>query len=71
MDRPNARVLSAPQVKLARRRLSRTIAGAVSESLLFGGAATGVAKGKGGRKKKVCKCAIGFHCEKEKCVPDA
>jgi hypothetical protein len=71
MDVPNARVLDASQAKIARRHLSRVITGAVLGTFLLGSAASGVAKRKGGRKKKVCKCAIGFHCEKGKCVPDA
>jgi hypothetical protein len=71
MESADARVDDVPQMKIDRRRLWRVMTGAGLGSLFLGNAATGFAKRKGGRKKKVCKCAIGFHCEKGKCVPDA
>ncbi len=52
-----------------RRHLTRWVAGSALSALFLGNAASGRAKKKRG-KKKFCKCAPGFHCEKGKCVPD-
>ncbi len=52
-----------------RRHLTRWVAGSALSALFLGNAASVQAKRKGG-KKKFCKCAPGFHCEKGKCVPD-
>lgn len=71
MDGLDTRALDAAKAKIARRHVLRMFAGALLGTFALASTASGLAKRKGGRKKKVCKCAIGFHCEKGKCVPDA
>ncbi len=53
-----------------RRHLTRWVSGSALSALFLGIAASGQARKKGGKKKKYCKCAPGFHCEKGTCVPD-
>lgn len=71
MDSPVILDLRGSSATITRRHLTRWVARLALGALFLGSANTGQARKKGGKKKKVCKCAPGYHREKGKCVPDA
>lgn len=71
MESPVTPDLHPASAATTRRLLSRWIAATAIGAMVFGTASSSQARKKGGKKKKFCKCAPGFHCENGKCVPDA